>query len=56
MPLETEGEYKIVLVDHVDPRGRVPGWIVNMFKKKAAEAIIKIQTIYGKGPVKPVNI
>ena len=42
-----DGEYKIVLVDHVDPRGAVPGFVINLFKKKAAEAIIKLQNVYG---------
>jgi hypothetical protein len=39
--------FKVSLVDHVDPRGNVPGWVVNMFKKKAGEAFLKLQQAYG---------
>ena len=46
-PTEEEGTYKVSLVDHVDPRGNVPGWVVNMFKKKAGEAFLKLQQAYG---------
>jgi len=55
-PIEgEERKYKVTLVDHVDPRGNVPGFVVNMFKKRAAEAIIKLQKAYGKGPVQPAE-
>jgi hypothetical protein len=48
-PIEGEpGSYRLTLVDHVDPRGNVPSFLVNMFKKKAAEAILKMDKIYGK--------
>lgn len=49
-PLEN-GDWKMTIVDHVDPRGRVPGFVVNMFKRKAAEAFTKIQNTYGKAVV-----
>mmetsp|Transcript_19047 Transcript_19047/g.73313 ORF Transcript_19047/g.73313 Transcript_19047/m.73313 type:complete len:235 (+) Transcript_19047:153-857(+) len=45
-PLETPGDYELILVDHVDPRGMIPGFVINQFKRKAGEAIRKVQDIY----------
>mmetsp|Transcript_32165 Transcript_32165/g.54975 ORF Transcript_32165/g.54975 Transcript_32165/m.54975 type:complete len:231 (-) Transcript_32165:57-749(-) len=43
----SDTECKVTLVDHVDPKGHVPAFVINLFKKKAAEAIVKLQNIYG---------
>ena len=56
-PIEgKEGQYRLTLVDHVNPRGHVPGFVVNLFKKKAAEAIVKLQHAYGQGAVLPNDL
>merc|ERR1712232_1385016 len=40
---QPNGDVLVTLVDHVDPKGSVPAFVINLFKKKAAEAILKLQ-------------
>lgn len=37
-----------ITVDHVDPKGSVPSFVINMYKKKAKERLLKMQEVYRK--------
>ena len=41
-----DGSVKFVTIDHVDPRGMIPAFVINAFKDKAIEKVIKIQEVY----------
>lgn len=36
----------VVTVDHVDPKGSIPSFIVNTFKKRTGERLLKMESIY----------
>lgn len=46
-PLE-DGNWHMTIVDHVEPRGKIPSFVVNMFIKKAAEIFRKMEKVYTK--------
>lgn len=43
LELLDNGDVKIITVDHIDPRGWVPSFVVNAYKKKAVERLQKLQ-------------
>jgi len=46
-PIPGTNNVSVVNVDHIDPKGWIPQVVVNAFKKKASQRILKLQRVYG---------
>lgn len=42
-----KGDVLCVTVDHIDPKGSVPNFVIRMYKQKASDRLVRMQTVYG---------
>jgi hypothetical protein len=47
-PINDDKDVEIININHIDPKGWIPSFLVTMFRNKQFTSIEKIQEIYGK--------